>query len=287
MKGRLRCSSSSQNINCSPKCGGSKIWLTLMPRYLLDTNILIDFGRDPAIQGRLENSQLNGVEFVIGPPALIELVRGMVAGGCNTFENDRRVLVWLRGQRLPILPLPRPFMAGVLRTTVGQRSMPVEPCHYEQLIEIVANSADFDGFRAMSQAPGSVWREVDHIDAIHEGQLDKELAALGKLARGKGARGIATALSQSFGAPGSRPRSEVIAREFSAAIEFLESSLSKVGEGAKPRKNDPGLYVDFQLLFYLADPEINFLTREDFSRKITRSPQRCRIVNLDSLPTPA
>ncbi len=253
-----------------------------MPRYLLDTNILIDFGRDPAIQARLENSQLNGAEFVIGPPALIELVRGMVAGGCDRFENNRRVFVWIRGQRFPILPLPRPFMASVLRTTT--RRSGVEPRHYEQLIEIIADSADFDDFREASQAPASVWNEVNRIETIHEGQLDTELAALGELARPRRARGIATALSQSFGAPGSRPRPEVIARQFSAAIEFLESSLRKVREGAKPRRNDPGLYVDFQLFFYLANPEIKFLTGEDFSREIRDSPQRCRIVGLDSLP---
>jgi predicted nucleic acid-binding protein len=254
-----------------------------MPRYLLDTNILIDFGRNQAIRTRLENSQVSGVEFVIGPPALIELVRGLVAGGCNTFEDDRRVFVWLRGQQFPILPLPRPFMARVLRTTT-RRSGAVEPRHYEQLIEIIADSADFDDFRAMSQAPGSVWNEVERIEAIHEGQLDSELAALGQLARRRRGRDIATLLSQTFGAPGCRPRPVVIARQFSAAIEFLESSLTTVRGGAKPRKNDPGLYVDFQLLFYLADPEIYFLTCEDFSHEIRRMPQRCRIVGLDSLP---
>jgi len=35
--------------------------------------------------------------------------------------------------------------------------------------------------------------------------------------------------------------------------------------------------------FYLADPKLNLLTREDFSGYIKNSPQKTRIVHLDAL----
>ncbi len=50
-----------------------------MPEYFPDTNVLIDFGRNPAAQAKLENTRQGGTKFLVAPPALIELVRGMVA----------------------------------------------------------------------------------------------------------------------------------------------------------------------------------------------------------------
>src|SRR2546430_4958876 len=43
------------------------------------------------------------------------------------------------------------------------------------------------------------------------------------------------------------------------------------------RSNDRGLYVDWQLLMYLADPNVSFLTNEDFSGEISTSAQKDRI----------
>ena len=70
---------------------------------------------------------------------------------------------------------------------------------------------------------------------------------------------------------------------FSAAMEYADTTIARIRAGANPRKNDPGRYGDFQLFFYLADPDIHLLTREDFSSDIKASPQRTRIVGLDSL----
>lgn len=253
-----------------------------MPSYLPDTNVLIDFGRDLAVRAKLENAEQNGSEFLIAPPALIELVRGMIAAGCDTFDNDKEVFVWLHAQGCKVLDLPRPFMAKILRTSTRKRSG-VVPEHYKQLIDMVVSSANFGDFLKRSEMAGSVWKEIAHADKIHEAELDKELSALVKIAKGGRGKDLASQLTQTFGAPGCRPNPLILQQRFSAAIEFLESSFTKVRGGAKPRKNDPGLYVDFQLLLYLADPAITFLTNEDFSREIRRSPQRSRIVGLESL----
>jgi hypothetical protein len=60
-------------------------------------------------------------------------------------------------------------------------------------------------------------------------------------------------------------------------------SLAKMKGRAKPRKNDPGLFVDFQLLLYLADPELVFLSKEDFSSEVKKSLQKPRIAGIAGL----
>ncbi len=116
-----------------------------MPSYLADTNILIDFGRDLTVRAELQNAKQNGSEFVIAPPVLIELVRGMIAGGPELFLENKEVFVWLHAQNCKILKLPRPFMAMVLRSSAGKHSG-VVPEHYQQLIEMVVGSTEFDDF---------------------------------------------------------------------------------------------------------------------------------------------
>lgn len=252
-----------------------------MPTYYPDTNILIAFGKQPDVKEKLERARQDGTRFVVAPLALIELVRGMIKGGGVTFEQDRRVFIWLRDSGFEILLLPFPFMAKILGSPASGRSG-VVPDHYRQEIEMVAGASDLHDF--IVKAKGTVWRDIAHADPIHTAQLDKEIAALSILAKGGLKQNYAKKLSKQFGAPGYRPNPLIIGRTFSAALEFLERSIVKIRAGAKVRKNDSGLYVDFQLLFYLADPELRFLTNEKFSHEIRVSLQRFQIVNLDSLP---
>lgn len=253
-----------------------------MAYYLPDTNVLIDFGRVPATRGKLENAQNAGHEFVLGPPAIIELVRGLVAGGTQHFANDKQVFEWIVAQHCKVMPLPRPFMANILKTT-SQRRSEVEPEHYVQLVRMLAESATFDEFLRRSKEPDSSWKEIDEADKIHNAFLDREFVALEKIAKRGRITDFAKPLAGTFGPPGRPPNPLILHTHFSAALEFLKASLAKVAGGAKPRKNDPGLYVDFQLLLYLGDPTILFLTKEDFSDEVKKSPQLSRIVHLDSL----
>lgn len=253
-----------------------------MPSYLADTNILIDFGRDLTVRAKLQDAQQNGTQFVIAPPVLIELVRGLIAGGPELFVKNKEVLIWLYARGCKILNLPRPFMAMVLQSSVGKKSG-VMPQHYQQLIEMVVSSTNFDDFLKRSEIPGSVWKGIVHAHRIHEFMLDRELGALVTVAGRGHDKDLPHLLSRTFGVPGCRPNPLILQEHFSAAIEFLASSFRKVRCGAKLRNNDPGVYVDFQLLLYLADPTINFLTQENFSTDIRRSPQRFRIVGLESL----
>src|SRR5260370_35962294 len=126
---------------CKMRPGGPQ-----MPAFLPDTNVLIDFGRDPALRARLERAQRNGQVFVLGPPALVELARGLVASGRDHFQNDKNVFIWLQNSAFGVLPLPRPFMSEILRSPSLRKAVEVEPHHYIELIALIAASADFNDF---------------------------------------------------------------------------------------------------------------------------------------------
>ena len=55
----------------------------------------------------------------------------------------------------------------------------------------------------------------------------------------------------------------------SAAIEYLKSPVQEVARGAAPGKNNRGVYVDYQMLLYLGESDIEFLTCENFSGEVT------------------
>lgn len=251
-----------------------------MASYIPDTNILIGYGRDVSVRQRLEQAVAKGTAFIIAPAVIIELVRGIIANGGKTFTSDQEVFRWIQANGFPLLELTLPFAARILKSR-PTRTSGVLPGHYVRLIAMVSGSANFDEFIAQTEAPNSVWRLLGNLHVIHERQLDKEIGALVPLAAA--GQDPATSFSKMFGMPGCRPNPLVVRKVFSAAFEFLESWLVKVKSGAKPRKNDPGMYVDFQLFFYLADLEHAFLTQEDFSAEIRKSPQKNRIVRIDSV----
>lgn len=249
-------------------------------KYYFDTNILIDFGRDAATQQRLEQALHNGTSFVIAPPALTELVRGLVANGSHRFTCNKRVFEWLHEHKFEILPLPKPFIALQMKTKLATSSG-IQPSHYAALIEMVATANDFDHFIEKANSDGSAWKNIENKPEIHESHLDKEFAALPEVAAA--GQDLARIMCGWFGAPGCRPNHLLLGRRFSAALEFLQSTCARVRGGANPRKNDPGLYVDFNLLLYLGDDSLSFLTNENFAAEIRNSPQRQRIVPLASM----
>jgi hypothetical protein len=62
-----------------------------MPTYLPDTNVLVDLGRDPAVQTKLENVEQSGSTFVIAPSTMTELTVGVVKGGATYFEQNKKI----------------------------------------------------------------------------------------------------------------------------------------------------------------------------------------------------
>jgi len=160
----------------------------------------------------------------------------------------------------------------------------VKTHHQIERVSLVADAASFSEFLLHKDAPGSAWTDLDKAVEIHEMILDKEFNSLKKLAElPRKSFDIAAKFSETFDLP--RPDPAVFRERFSAAMEYAETTIERIRNGANPRKNDPGRFGDFQLFFYLANPEICLLTQEDFSSDITKSPQRNRIVGLDALDT--
>jgi hypothetical protein len=248
--------------------------------YLPDTNVLVDFGREQAVKARLEKAEKGGAKFVIAPPTMNELTVGVVRGGAKYFECNKRIFSWLKGKT--ILDMPRPFMGKVVG--VPSKFGNVEEHHHVERIDLVSNSASYDDFLKRKDQAGSSWTDIDKSYEIHNAVLDKEFDALKKIAaKPAGAIDLAAKFAETFGPHGQHPDPAVFRQHFSAAVEYGEVTVVRIRGGANPRKNDPGRYGDFQLFFYLADPDIYLLTREDFSSDIKSSPQRTRIVGLDSL----
>jgi hypothetical protein len=251
---------------------------TLLP----DTNIWKYIGKDEVLTLKFDKATAAGDRFLIGPPALIELVRGLVRSGEERFAEDQKMFAWMMKTKCEVLDLTRPFMARILRTNLPNNSG-VFPAHYVKLIETIVASTKFSEFVSHCNTKESVWNNIESLDQIHESQIEKELMSLETLAKEGKALDIPGRLAGTFGAPGCRPIPLVVSRLFSAAIEYLDTSVRKVVQGAKPRKNNRGLYVDWQLLMYLAMPDLLFLTSEDFSEEIFQSPQKERIVKPDIL----
>jgi len=146
------------------------------------------------------------------------------------------------------------------------------------LMDLLIQAKTFSDFLAETERPDSIWRRMNELDSIHEGILERELTSLETLARAS-LRALPVNLARMYRFSGLLPDPDFVEARFSAAIEFLRSSITQVRTGAKPRKNDRGLYVDQQLFFYLADPEAVVVTNENFSREIKTSPQRSRIIS--------
>jgi hypothetical protein len=254
-----------------------------MRTFLPDTNAIIDYGRNRDRKAKLDGAVAAGSKFVIAPPTLTELTVGVVKGSTTHFAQNKAIFEWLKAHSANILEPPRPFMGQV--SGFPSRRGNVTSAHHEQRIELVAGAADYADFLKRKNAPGSVWSDIEQSAVVHKQMLDNEFAVLSALAKkAPGSFDLATEFSKTFEIGGQSPDPKIFKDLFSAAFEYGEVTIAKIRAGANPRKNDQGRYGDFQLLFYLAEPDIELLTSEDFSRDITHSPQRSRIVKVDSLP---
>lgn len=247
-------------------------------RYIVDTNLWIDVSR-----GTLSCTDLkgkSGINVVLAPPVIIELVRGVVKSAGEHFPRSRSLFRCMTQSQPEILELPKVFVSTIL-WNVSNRDSGVRPEHYEELMDLLIQARSFTDFLAETEKPGSVWKRIGEIDSIHEGVLEKELKSLERLA-GASLAALPVNLARLYKRGGLLPNPEFFEEKFSAAIEFLRSSILQVRNGANPRKNDRGMYVDQQLFFYLADPEVAVVSQEDFSNQIKTSPQAARIISYEA-----
>ncbi len=208
--------------------------------YLPDTNVLIDFGRDLSVRNTLESASRNGFKFVIAPPTLEELARGVMAGGSAHFDENKQVFSWLKTKTCTILDLPRPFMGRVLGSP--SKLGDVEIHHYLELIDMIKRSQTLDEFLKRKDEAGSAWSDIDRSLLIHDQVLDREFGALEKIAKLPGTFDIAAKFCETFGVAGAHPDPRSFRQHFSAALEYAETSLARIRGGAKPRKNHEKVY---------------------------------------------
>jgi hypothetical protein len=243
-------------------------------RYVLDTNIWIDISRGTL---SLADTSKMGINIALAPPVIIELVRGVVKSGGENFARSRALFERIAQLKPEIMQLPGVFVSMAL-WNVPNGASGVRPEDHNELMNLIIHAKRFSDFLAETEKPGSVWGRMGDIDSIHEDVLETELKSLEKLARAS-LKALPVNLAKLYRCGGLLPDPEYFEQKFSAAIEFLRSSILQLRNGANPRKNDRGLYIDQQLFFYLADPEVAVVTGESFSNKIETSPQAARILS--------
>jgi hypothetical protein len=235
--------------------------------YIMDTNIWVD-----VTQGKIPCKDLSGkvgAVVVVAPFMIVELMRATVRGG--EFECM---------ERLDILELTKAFVYKTLWNVSNAGISNVRPETYRTLLQMMVGSTSFCDFINKTERPGSMWIRVSEWDSIHEKVLDKEIGALGKIADQGSLKSLGRHLAGIYGLGGLLPDPDKIEETFSASLEYLRSSVRKLRNGANLEKNDRGMYVDFQIFFYLADPAAVIVSNEDFSGEIAKSPQRSRIISL-------
>ena len=243
--------------------------------YVLDTNIWLDLTR-----GKVSCTELSSkahIQVVVAPFAIMELMKETVKHKGKYFDNDKRVFQCMAKFR--VLELTKVFIYQRLWNSGEAASARVGPESYKKLLQMMVDSSSYDEFIKKTKSTGSEWFQAETWDATHEGVLDKELRAVDQLAK-VDPKSIATGLAKLYRFKGSFPKEDSIEKEFSAALEYLRSVIVKVRNGANLARNDRGMYVDFQILYYLADPNATIVSNEDFSREISKSPQKDRIITL-------
>jgi hypothetical protein len=251
--------------------------------YLPDTNVVIDLAwRNSAVRAKVENAERNGSRLVIAPPVITELAFGVIKGGTTYFEQGLKVFTWLHDHSGNILELPLPFVGEILgfqlrRTQVGTQ-------HYRQLIGMIVNSQTFDQFLTVKGQVGSLWTDIDRAPQIHPDKVNDEFTSLESLAKRPPEKvDVAAGLCKAYAPASANVDPMMFRHHFSAAVEYAEAALAKIRSGVNLREKDRGRYGDFNLLFYLADPNITLLTNDGLTGDIKQSPQRTRIVKPDSL----
>jgi hypothetical protein len=246
---------------------------------MFDTNVWIDVSR-----GQIRCRDLRekvGTGLVLSPLTITELVRGSVNGNEENFARDQQMFKCMVDGSPEMLELPKVFVYKIL-WNLDWGVSGVRPHHYRTLLEMLISSKTLFEFLRKAEAPGGAWTKITQLHSIHESVLEKELKSLQSLAQGASLKALPVHISLLYACGGLIADPAIIEQRFSAAIEYLRTSILRVRQGAKPWKNDPGSYVDSQFFWYLADPRIVPVTKEDFSDDIRVSSQRTQIISYDA-----
>ena len=106
-------------------------------KYLPDTNVLVEVGKNQDYFGRLQNLLTKLCpRLVLAPVVLIELVIGLVNGSEEYFERNKTVFRRIQELSPEILQLPIAFAQQLLWGR-DSGNHPVRPSHYWDLIRAI------------------------------------------------------------------------------------------------------------------------------------------------------
>jgi len=248
-------------------------------KYVFDTNLWVDVSR-----GVLSCRDLQappGSSVVLSPLVIIELVNGVVQGGEEKFTQNRSMVRCMTCAGPEILELPRVFVETVI-WNVPRDNGRVRPEHYRILLDMLAESASHADFLQRTEAVGSVWTRLSSLGSIHHDVLQKELKAMEIMAGSASLSTLHVHMARLYACGGLFPDPDWFQDRFSAAVEYLRTWVRMVRNGANPRKNNRGIYLDSQHFWYLADPKLVLVSNEDFSDELRESPQRVRVISLEA-----
>lgn len=248
------------------------------PKYLPDTNVLVEVGKNQDYFGRLQNLLAKvRSRIVLAPVVLIELVIGLVNGSEEHFERNKTVFRRIQSLSPEILQLPNAFAQQLLWGR-DSGNHPVRPSHYWDLISAINSSKTKAEFFRKANSPSVAWARIEELPNIHKQVVDQELRSLRTIASQRSTKTPGELIAKTFAVEGNKPDPNKVNETFSAAFEYLQSAVAKVRSGSNPEKNDRGLYVDYNLFLYLGDTDIVLITNEKFQKWITKSPQASRII---------
>lgn len=247
-------------------------------KFLLDTNVATAVGaRDADYQGIRDFLQCSGGGLALAPPVIIELLIKVLNGSDGYFNKNKRALDRLIAFGAKILELPQSF-AKLLFFGPNIFIAGLRADHYPPLLIALSCSHSKSEFIARANQPTVGWKPIEQLPQIHNAEVRQNLLDLRGLASQRSQKTFGEKVAESLGVGPNKPDPDKVSQAFSAAFEYLQANILRVQGGAKPWRNDRGLWIDYNILWYLADPDITVISSEKFHKAIRKSPQLSRIL---------
>jgi hypothetical protein len=257
--------------------------------FFADTNVCSKWESDLALKRNWEGAKADlesrGHQYVACPEVLIELLDRLVKPEPEYFSKDLRSFAFLNGpEEVEFLPFPGAF---VLKAALGLDS-PVarfNTAHFRQWLQCVLAAPTRDALSSGKvEMNGSMLVsygiDLSKVKVQHENGKREHAERLNRLRR-EGLIGTQEAFAAGFlYSQGIIPRDEDVARigsALDAAFNYRRFLLSTAPEYDFSRHGSD--WVDQQLLYYLADPDMYILTNDSqLKARCSASYQSSRII---------
>lgn len=257
--------------------------------FFADTNVCSKWESDPivrrdwqAAKARLESE---GYEYVACPLVLIELLARLVKPEPKYFSKDLKAFLFLSNSQNKFLPFPGAF---VLKTVLNVQSpvTALHPSDFNQMLEcvVLANSREAlsSGEVEMPGSPlFSYGLDFDKIKTPHENGKQAYAKIMERNRRNKR---VPTRSEHAEGVLSNLqiiPRNgdaELVADALDAAFQYECFLLTGLGSDYDYLRNASD-WVDMQLLYYLAMPEMYIVTNDrNVKYRCNRSKQSDRVL---------